>query len=195
MTRLAAPDFLAARLGVANFIGLAVGGTGLLRDGSVGGNAGTFRTRILKGDVDASRIGDMSMTFMPGSVNDTIGGYSDAACQSEYAQDIALLKAAQPNSIIIGMGPQDTPAYPCSQARFDAHKAGFLAGAGGDKRCIYVDNSPAGLNILNSYVKANYFVPVGSGGTGYHLNDAGNRYYGLAVANAILAAIQSVYSL
>jgi lysophospholipase L1-like esterase len=188
VTRQLSIDYFAERFGCANPIGLSVGATGLLRDASPG-VAGTFRARIAAGDADASRIGDLDMLFIPGSVNDTAGSFTDAQVQAEYALTIAAARAAQPKAIILGMGSQNTPAYPITQSRFDAHRDGFAAGAGGEKRMIYLDNSPAGYNVLSTAINT-----YTQGTDGFHLNDTGNPYYGKTLAEIALTAMRARYA-
>lgn len=180
-TRLTFPHFMAQRLGVTNIYCSANGGTGYLNPG---GSNGTFRERVINGDLDLERVGAADAVILFGSVNDT-SGYGDAAIQAEVAATIALVRTRQPEALVIGIGPQTTLGTTTPQARHDAMQEGFNDGADGDPRCRWIDSSPAGEGWFTN--SARNAAIIGPDNT--HLNDAGMRLIGYRAAASILNSV------
>lgn len=169
-TKLAVPDYFGAVLGVANVISLSAGGTGFIATAS--GTQLTYRGRVTAGDFDRSRIGDLDLLLVSGSLNDfNAAGNTAAATQAEIALVLPLLRAAQPNAIIALTGPEYTSAAAVTQAWYAAHKSAFDAWA--DTDSVYLDNSPSGENWLNANINSAAFT-----GSQNHPNDVGKAIYG-----------------
>ncbi len=186
--KLGVADYFAERLGCNNPMVAAIGGTGTLNPG--GGPNTTYGQRIAAGDFDVARIGNMDIVFMPESINDSASAnaaYTDAAVQAAYTAAVSAMMVAQPNAIIVGCGPENTPNIATSQARYDACKAGFLAAASGDARMIYLDNSPSGENWMFPALNASIIGP-----DGLHPRVAGASYVGYRRADSLLAALQAL---
>jgi len=177
--------YFAERFGVLNPNQSANGGTGLLNPG---GTNGTYRERVLAGDIDVAFIGEQDLIAIETSVNDTNFTAVDADCQTEMQLLTAEVMARQPNAVIIAWGPQTTLGTTTPQSRHDAIKAGFLAAAGSNKRCIWIDSSPAGQGwFANATERAAW---IGTDNT--HPNDLGKIGYGRRAGNASVAAVQAI---
>lgn len=177
--------YFAERFGVVNPNQSANGGTGLLNPG---GTNGTYRERVLAGDIDVSFIGEQDLVAIQTSVNDTNFTAVDADCQTEMQLLTAEVMARQPNAVIVAWGPQTTLGTTTPQSRHDAIRAGFLAAAGGNKRCIWLDSSPAGLGWFADATERAAWI--GSDNT--HPNDPGKIGYGRRAGNASVAAVQAL---
>lgn len=193
--RLAVPQFFGEQLGVSNVFSIAAAGTGFLNDA---GTIGTYRARMLNGDVDPGNVGNPDLFIMAGSINDdpqVNAAYTDAAVQAEVTLTVALAMQRMPNALIMVTGPQQTPASAqrpqfTAQSRYDAIKAGALAAMGSDPRCFYLDNSPAGEAWYANTTRNAAYI----GTDNAHPNDAGKAYYGYRMAQSALAAIRSRYA-
>lgn len=176
---LTVTDYLAARLGITFLSSLSRGGTGHINQAT---NLGNYGYRIDNGDIDPARIGVLDFVLIPGSVNDA--AQSEAAVQAAVTANVQKAMAQQPTALIFGCGPEACPNTPAVQSRFDAMRAGFLAAANSDSRCIWLDSSPSGENWINP---SNFAAYIGPDGT--HVNDAGSVYLGGRMGQSILDAI------
>jgi hypothetical protein len=195
--RLLAPDYFGERLGCRSVLSLSQGGSGLLNDSA---GQGTLYQRAIEGsplgdatgDLAISRIGALDMLLIGNSINDRIENntaWTDAAAGAAMQTLTTAAMQAQPDALIIGIGPQQTRAVTMPQSRFDALKAGFLAAAGSDPRCLWIDNSPAGDQFLfGSSSTGNISIWIDSGDTN-HLNDVGNAGWGRRVGSAVLSTL------
>lgn len=181
--KLAWPTYLAERLGIANIYSSSNGGTGLLNPG---GTNGTFRERVVAGDLNISLIGAQDLVVIETSVNDT-STYTDAACQTEMQLLTTAIMTVQPGALIAAFGPQTTLGTTTPQTRYDAIKAGFMAAAGTDQRLLWIDNSPAGEAWYASATRN--AACIGADNT--HPNDVGKILLGHRAGQSILAALSN----
>jgi len=181
-------DFLGERLGVGNIYSAAVSGTGVVA-GDQNATSGSFIQRVQAGDIDSLRIGLMDAIYVNVSGNDASA--TDADVQAGYATLIQLVRTAQPKALIFGAGPQNITTRVPTQSRFNAARDGFAAGAGGDPRCIYLDNSYTGENWIPTPMVTN----VNMGPDGDHPNELFAQYYGWRIADSMIAATKLRFGL
>ena len=191
--RYSLPDFFAERLGTANIWCSAAGGRGFLNPGSYA----TYRSGIVTaGDIDPAYVGDMDVVVLAGTTNDDLAmnaAYTDVAIQAEVQLAVAAAMLKQPKALIVVHGPlgrtlSPSPnAHVTPQSRYDAIKAGVIAAAAGDKRVIYIDNSPSGTPWVTAGNQGTYL-----GADGTHLTNAGMSGCGYAFATALLAACAAI---
>lgn len=178
--RLSVADWFAARLGCAFPIINGVGSTGVIANAGAS-NYNTFMQRLQAGDMGRSRVGDLDLLFLPGSVNDSntsVGGLAipagDATLQAAYQAYVSLAMTEQPNAIIVGCGQEFSGGGQAVASRTAAYKAGFLAAAGSDRRMIFLDNNLFAAAPDTNVIGADNVHPGGVFGSqviGYSLAD------------------------
>ena len=195
--KLLATDYFGERLGCRSVLSLSQGGSGLLNDSA---GQGSYYQRAIEGsplgdatgDLSVSRIGKLDLIVIPGTLNDRVdnnAAWTDAAAQAAMQALAAAARAMQPDALIVGLGPQQTRSVTTLQSRFDALQAGLLAGAAGDPRCLWIDNSPTGDQLLfGSAATGNISLWFDAGDVN-HLNDAGNAGWGRRVGTAVVSAL------
>ena len=179
--------YFGAALGATNILSLGSGGTGFINSSNA-----DFVTRLQAGDLSVARHGDLDLVGIPCSVNDDVGvnaAFTDSAVAAEVTAAFTILKAAQPNAIIFGCGPEVTINRPSNQGRFDAMQAAFLAVANGDPRMLWLDNSPAGENWLSNASPGPNINAVVIGTDNTHLTDGGQPYFAERIAASLKAKL------
>lgn len=189
-TKLAPIDYVMAALGCADYLSMSVTGTGAVATNGVLGAANSapaYADRMnIYSDISVSRIGVVDGVVVPGSLNDfNVAGNTPAVTQAAYLAALQAARAAQPSAVIVGFGPQITPATAVTQPWFDAYAAAFAQW--GDKNAVYIDNSPAGENWLNAGTNSVYFT-----GSVNHLNDVGKVAWGQRAGNSIANAVRGL---
>lgn len=185
---LSVPDYIAAGLGIMNPFCASVGSTGFVANN--GGVSLNYQGRLALGDADVSRIGYKVLSIMPASIND-VGAGTAAQLRAAIPGALAALRVAQPDTVIIGWGPQNATSTTPDQTYFDAAAGGYAdyIAATGDPNVIYIDNSPTGENWIPTAIKSTIYT-----GTNAHVNDIGVQYYGSTAANSVLAALIAKYA-
>lgn len=176
-------------LGVENPIVLGYPGSGLTRAG-----VPTYGARIApsgiaaNGDLSQAQCGKLDAILLLISLNDN--GDTDAAVTAALIAVLPVLRAEQPDAIIIITGPQNVQSSPAVQARYDAAAAAVVSA--GDPAVIYVDTSPAGTPITTG-TGFSGTIPVTASVSGTTLTVTGNStttklFIGMPVSHANLPA-------
>jgi hypothetical protein len=195
--KLAVTDYFAAGIGVASPLSFGIGGTDFIWDAGI--TNGTFRQRILQGDINNTRIGDMDAVILPASVNAPIqfvGGntaVSPAALRAEIPLALGAARTAQPHAILVVTGQEYTTATPVTQDFYDATKGGVAdyVAATGDKGVLYLDNSATGENWLFGTTTTG-INSVAFTGSQNHVNDVGKVIYGERWAHSFISALRTM---
>lgn len=182
---------LAEALGIENIRPL-----GISQSGWVAAPSGaSWLYRIQNGDLDVSRVGNLDVLFIYGSINDN--AQTDATVQAAMASGLALIKEKQPNALVIHAGPQFTSSGQTSQSRYDAMKATFETVYPVGSRGVWIDNSPSGAPWMTGL--GDMGATTGSGNNDLYLdtdkthwNAAGHKYGGHRFGSAVIEAVRGM---